>query len=83
MHVSLFCSYSQWEQWEQLRAVEKEASLKLVPNDEIEREILVLQNALLSCAEENRCQLFVVVPQPTDAINLVFPKGVRHSNASG
>ncbi|KAG0604949.1 hypothetical protein M758_9G021400 [Ceratodon purpureus] len=42
------------KQWEQLRAAEKEGVLKLAPDDEIEGEILVLQNSLLSCAEENR-----------------------------
>lgn len=41
-------------QWDQLRAAEKEGVLKLAPDDEIEGEILVMQNLLLSCAEENR-----------------------------
>lgn len=41
-------------QWDQLRAAEKEGVLRLAPDDEIEGELLVLQNSLLSRAEENR-----------------------------
>jgi hypothetical protein len=41
-------------QWNQLRTAEKEGVLKFAPDDEIEGEILVLQNSLLSRAEENR-----------------------------
>jgi hypothetical protein len=42
------------KQWEQLEAAERDGILKLAPEDEIEGEVLVLQNALLSCAKENR-----------------------------
>jgi hypothetical protein len=55
-------SESSEKQWEQLRAAEKEGLLKLAPDDEIEGEILVLQNALLSCAEENRLRCGMIFP---------------------
>jgi hypothetical protein len=41
-------------QWEQLQAAQSGGLLKFVPDDEIECEILVLQDKLLSCAQVNR-----------------------------
>lgn len=55
-------SESSEKQWEQLRAAEKEGVLKLAPDDEIEGELLVLQNSLLSCAEENRPRCGMLFP---------------------
>ena len=55
-------SESSEKQWEQLRVAEKEGVLKLAPDDEIEGEILVLQNSLLSCAEENRLRCGMIFP---------------------
>lgn len=55
-------SESSEKQWEQLRAAENEGVLKLAPDDEIEGEILVLQDTLLSCAEENRLHCGMLFP---------------------
>ncbi|XP_024388731.1 uncharacterized protein [Physcomitrium patens] len=54
------------EQWEQLRAADKEGVLKLAPSDEIEGEILVLQNSLLDHAVENRlnCEMLIAKLMP-------------------
>lgn len=42
------------QQWEQLLAGEREGILELAADDEIEEEILILQDTLLNCAQENR-----------------------------
>lgn len=42
------------KEWEHLRVAESEGVLQMAPDDEIEGELLVMQDMLLSYAQENR-----------------------------